>query len=126
MRNRVTQRISNEVERLGSLRSRPALANPASIIDSRADDLGRSVSRSRELIDRQLERASTGITELTAQLRALSPQRTLLRGYAIAQLPDGRAMRDATEAPGGTPLKITVARGAVTATVDDDVSGNPR
>ncbi len=126
MRNRVTQRISNEVERLEALRSRPALANPASIIDSRADELGRSVSRSRELIDRQLERASTGITELTAQLRALSPQRTLLRGYAIAQLPDGRALRDAAEAPSGTALKITVAKGAVTATVDDHVDDEPR
>ena len=126
MRNRVTQRISNEVERLEALRSRPALANPASIIDSRADELGRSVSRSRELIDRQLERASTGITELTAQLRALSPQRTLLRGYAIAQLPDGRALRDAAEAPGGTALKITVARGSVGATVDDHVGDEPR
>ena len=28
--------------------------------------------------------------ELTSQLRALSPQRTLERGYAIAQLPGGR------------------------------------
>ena len=126
MRNRVTQRISREVDRLEALRSRPALANPASIIDSRADELGRSVSRSRELIDRQLERASTGITELTAQLRALSPQRTLLRGYAIAQLPDGRALRDAAEAPSGTALKITVAQGAVTATVDDHVDDEPR
>jgi exodeoxyribonuclease VII large subunit len=126
MRNRVTQRITNEVERLEALRSRPALANPASIIDSRADDLGRFVSRNRELIERQLERAHLGLTELTTQLRALSPQRTLLRGYAIAQSPDGRAVRDPADAPAGTPLRITVAHGALSATVDGVLAEFPR
>jgi exodeoxyribonuclease VII large subunit len=118
MRLRVTQRLSTEVDRLESLRSRPVLANPASIIDSRADELGRSVSRSRELVDLALERAHRGVTELTGQLRALSPKRTLERGYAIAQLPDGTALRDSSSAPAGTPLRLTVAVGTVSATVD--------
>ena len=118
MRLRVTQRLSTERDRLESLRSRPVLANPASMIDSRADELGRYVSRSRELIDLSLERAHRGVTELTGQLRALSPKRTLERGYAIAQLPDGTALRDASSAPAGTPLRLTVAVGIVSATVD--------
>jgi len=118
MRLRVTQRISTEVERLGSLRSRPVLANPASIIDSRADGLGRDVSRARELIELRIERAHRGVGELASQLRALSPKRTLERGYAIAQLPDGSALRDASSAPAGTPLILTVAVGTVSATVD--------
>jgi len=118
MRNRITQRIAHEVDRLEALRTRPVLANPVSMIDSRADELGRYVSRSRDLIDRRIERAHTGVTELTGQLRALSPQRTLERGYAIAQLPDGSALRDSSSAPAGTPLRITVARGKLDATVD--------
>jgi exodeoxyribonuclease VII large subunit len=126
MRNRVTQRITNEVQRLELLRSRPVIANPAALIDSRADELGRSVSRNRELIERQLERAQVGNTDLTTQLRALSPQRTLLRGYAIAQTADGRAVRDPAEAPAGTALRITVAHGALAATVDGDLAGIPR
>jgi exodeoxyribonuclease VII large subunit len=88
------------------------------MIDSRADELGRYVSRNRELIDRRLERAQTGVAELVGQLRALSPQRTLERGYAIAQLPDGTALRDSSSAPAGTPLTLTVARGKLRATVD--------
>ena len=118
MRNRVTQRIAHEVDRLESLRSRPVLANPVSMIDSRADELGRYVSRSTELIERRIERAHTGVAELTSQLRALSPQRTLERGYAIAQLPSGAALRDAADAPAGTPLVLTVAVGTLAATVD--------
>ncbi|CAN5333986.1 exodeoxyribonuclease VII large subunit [soil metagenome] len=118
IRLRVTQRISTEVDRLEALRSRPVLANPASIVDSRADELGRYVSRSRELIELRIERSHRGVVELTSQLRALSPQRTLERGYAIAQLPDGTALRDASSAPAGTPLVLTVAVGTVSATVD--------
>lgn len=118
MRNRVTQRIAYEVDRLEALRSRPVLANPVSMIDSRAEELGRYISRSAELMERRLERAHTGVSELTGQLRALSPKRTLERGYAIAQLPDGTAVRDAADATPGTPLVITVAVGTLAATVD--------
>ena len=118
MRLRITQRIRNEVDRLEALRSRPVLANHAWLVDSRAEELGRYVSRSRDLIDRRIERAHTGVAELTAQLRALSPQRTLERGYAIAQLPDGSAVRDAADAPAGTRLVVTVAVGKLAATVD--------
>lgn len=118
MRLRVTQRVATEVDRLEALRSRPVLANPAWLVDSRADELSRFVARSRDLIDRRIERAHTAVGELTGQLRALSPQRTLERGYAIAQLPDGSALRDAADAPAGTPLVLTVAVGTLAATVD--------
>jgi exodeoxyribonuclease VII large subunit len=119
IRLRVTQRISTEVDRLEALRSRPVLANPVSIVDSRAEELGRYVARAEELVERRLERAHTGIAELTGQLRALSPKRTLERGYAIAQLPDGTAVRDASSAPAGTKLVLTVAVGSLAATVDE-------
>ncbi|MGL4339181.1 MAG: exodeoxyribonuclease VII large subunit [Rhodoglobus sp.] len=119
MRLRVTQRISSEVDRLGTLRSRPVLAAPWAMIDGRAEELTRSVARSQELIERRLERASTSVTELLGQLRALSPRRTLERGYAIAQLPDGTAVRDAADAPSGTRLVLSLAVGTLAATVND-------
>ncbi len=118
MRLRVTQRLSTEVDRLEALRTRPVLANPVSMIDSRAEELGRYISRSGELVERRLERAHAGIVELTGQLRALSPQRTLERGYAIAQLPDGTALRDSSTAPAGTRLVLTVSVGTLAATVE--------
>jgi exodeoxyribonuclease VII large subunit len=118
LRLRVTQRISTEVDRLEALRSRPALANATWIVDSRAEELGRYIARSHDLVERVIERSTTRVTELTAQLRALSPQRTLARGYSIAQRPDGRVVRSIEDAPAGTTLTLTVSDGKIAATVE--------
>lgn len=118
IRARITQRIAVEVDRVQALRSRPVLAQPQTMVDARADELTRHVARSRELVERAVERSHLTIVELTGRLRALSPRHVLERGYAIAQLPDGTALRDAADAPAGTPLRVTVANGAVETTVD--------
>jgi exodeoxyribonuclease VII large subunit len=114
---RLTSLLGHEIDRLQQLRSRPVLANPVWLVDSRAEELGRYVSRSHELVHRVVERNLTRVGELASQLRALSPQGTLDRGYAIAQLPSGEAVRDAADAPVGTPLLLTVSRGRVHSTV---------
>jgi exodeoxyribonuclease VII large subunit len=122
IQSRVTQRVGHEIERLEALRSRPALANTTWIVDLRADELSRHVARGRELVDRTLERARTGVAELAAQVRALSPKRTLERGYAIAQLPGGAALRSVADAPAGTKLLLTIVDGRLGATVDPDAA----
>jgi len=63
-----------------------------------------------------VERAALQIAELTGQLRALSPKRTLERGYAIAQRTDGSILR-AVEAQAGDAFSLTLADGTVDATV---------
>ena len=118
VRLRVTQRVAAEVDRLEALRSRPALASSTWIVDGRSEDLYRTLERGRDLLGRVIERSHTRIVELTAQLRALSPERTLARGYAIAQRPDGRAVRSVADAPAGTRLVLTVADGKLPATVE--------
>lgn len=116
-RARMTQRLTHlvgvEIDRVGQIRSRPVLANPQTLIDVRADELVRSVARSEELVRRAIERASTRLAELTGQLRALSPESTLRRGYSIAQLPSGAVLRDASDAPEGTELLLTLATGTL-------------
>ena len=113
---RLTGILSSEIDRIGQLRSRPVLGTSTWIVDSRAEDLTRFVARGTELIERVVERAGAVVIELRSQLRALSPQGTLDRGYSIAQLPDGHVLRTADQAPAGTELLITLADGAVTAT----------
>ncbi|MFC6354980.1 exodeoxyribonuclease VII large subunit [Luethyella okanaganae] len=115
---RLTGILSAEIDRIGQLRSRPVLATTRWILDSRAEELTRFVARGAELVDRALERATTTTAELRGHLRALSPQATLDRGYAIAQLPDGRVLRDPIDAPSGTGLLLTLASGTVHATSD--------
>ena len=116
---RVTTLLTHEIDRLEQLRSRPSLANPISLIDARAEELGRYVGRSHDLMDRIIEKSSSRVAELVGSLRALSPQRTLDRGYAIAQLADGQVLRSSADAPAGSSLLLTLADGTVRSTVDD-------
>jgi exodeoxyribonuclease VII large subunit len=115
---RTTGMVTHEIERLSSLRTRPVLADPGSMLAGRADELTRWVARGSELIDFGIERAERGLSELTAQLRALSPKRTLERGYAIAQRADGHVLRGVQDAVAGTRLLLTLSDGSVSTTVD--------
>ncbi|CAN5304041.1 exodeoxyribonuclease VII large subunit [soil metagenome] len=115
--NRMTSQVRTEIDRLEQLRSRPVLTASSWIVDSRAEELGRYVGRSAELIERLLERSHGAVLDLRSQLRALSPQRTLDRGYAIAQLPGGAVLRSSADAVPGTPLLLTLADGSASATV---------
>lgn len=112
---RLQHQLSHEIDRIGHLRSRPALADGSWIVDRRAEELTRWVSRGVELVERSLERADARVAELRGHLRALSPQATLDRGYAIAQLPDGHVLRAAHQAPGGTRFTLALADGAINA-----------
>ena len=116
---RVTNRISQEIDRLEQLRTRPVLSSSDWLIDSRADELSRYVARGSELMTLLLDRSTARIGELSGHLRALSPQRTLDRGYAIAQLQSGAALRCARDAPKGTPLLLTVSDGRLAAVAGD-------
>jgi exodeoxyribonuclease VII large subunit len=115
---RLTTLLTTEIDRLEQLRSRPVLATSSWLVDSRAEELGRYIDRSRELVDRIVEKAASRLVELTRQLRALSPQRTLDRGYAIARLRDGAVVRSASQAPVGSRLLLTLAEGSLESVVE--------
>ena len=124
IRLRMTGLLAHEVDRIAGLRSRPALADPGWLISQRADELTRWVARGEELLERCIERAERSVGELTGQLRALSPRRTLERGYAIAQGPDGHVLRGAGDAVPGSPLLLTLHDGSVSTTVDPAPAGS--
>jgi len=126
MLSRVTTSIGTEVERIATIRSRPALADPTWIIDSRADELTRAVARGVELTHRVLERAHLEIDERRSQLRALSPQRTLDRGYAIAQTDDGGVLRSVAAAAPGDRVLLTLADGRLTTVVETPTQAEER
>jgi exodeoxyribonuclease VII large subunit len=120
--SRVTRLIGIEIDRLEQLRTRPVLATSSWLVDSRAEELSRYVARGSELLELLVDRATARIGELSGHLRALSPQRTLDRGYAIAQLPSGAALRTAKDAPSGTPLLLTLGNGKLTAIAGEAAS----
>lgn len=127
--SRVANLVTNETRGLEQIRSRPALANPAWILDQRGDELMRLAARADELIERRLDGETDRIRALATHVRALSPQRTLDRGYAIVErvgAPDARGsaagtserdvVRSWREAPAGATLRIRIADGRVHAT----------
>jgi exodeoxyribonuclease VII large subunit len=117
MTGRVTALVTGEIDRIAAIRSRPALADPGRLVDARAEELTRWVARGSELIDHCIDRHERRVGELRGQLRALSPKRTLERGYAIAHRADGRILRSAPDAAPGDALLLTLADGEVPTTV---------
>ncbi|MER3393425.1 MAG: exodeoxyribonuclease VII large subunit, partial [Microcella pacifica] len=114
---RLTSMLTAEIERVAQFRSRPALASATWIIDTRAEELTRLVARGAELTTRRLDSSLEALDERRRQLRALSPQRTLDRGYAIVQDDAGRVVSDAARASLDDALHVTLAAGRLTATV---------
>jgi exodeoxyribonuclease VII large subunit len=90
-----------------------------------APDVVAARQRSADLLDRA-HRALTAhaardrgtLTAVGDALRTLSPAATLERGYAVARLADGTVVRDAEQAPAGSELRVTVARGTLSTRVE--------
>ncbi len=114
---RVSDLVRTEIDRIAALRSRPVLATPERMLDQRADELTRYVARGSELATRGVEHEQRRVDELRARLRALSPQATLDRGYAVVSGPRG-VVRDPADAASGDALRIRVAGGELGATAD--------
>ena len=85
--SRLARRASRPL--LDALRSRPALADPGSLLDARADEVEPLRDRARRTPRHRLDRAADEIAHQRARARALSPLATLRRGYAVLQDADG-------------------------------------
>ena len=121
--SRLTQRVLHDIAQLEQLRSRPVLRTPHSMLTSRAQDVWMLATRGRDVVDRRLQGEERRTRELRASLRALSPEATLARGYAIAQVEGGGIVRDATQAPAGSRVVVTVAEGAFGASSTGPIDG---
>ena len=97
-------------------------------IEARLTGDGMRLERAADTLSRlatgRLAAARAAVAGAGAALAVLGPQATLDRGYAIVRrTADGAIVRDPGDAPGGTPLRLRVARGELPATVDRDADG---
>ena len=113
----VRANVDRETQRIASLRARPVLSNPESMVQGRREDIVRLGQRSTLAMRASLARGHDSIAHLRAQVRALSPQQTLDRGYAVIQLESGDIVRSAAQAPTGSEVQVRLARGRLAATV---------
>ncbi len=114
----VTNRLEREQQRLDAIRTRPVLAQPTTMLDSRAEQVIGLRERADRTVRHRLDRADTELHHTLARLRALSPAATLERGYAIVQrAADGAVLRDPADTSVGDDLRVRLARGELAAKV---------
>ncbi len=104
-------------ERLDTARA--ALARGAGAALERARS---SLTRDRERLDRApallVERKRAGLEGLVGRLQALSPRKTLARGYAIVRTDNG-IVRSSTELESGSRVDVELAEGGFGARVEE-------
>ena len=112
--------VDREQHRLDALRSRPVLARPEVIVETRTNDIDALGARAHRVFAHRLDEADRDIAHTTARLRALSPKATLDRGYAIVhRATDGHIVRTPNSVGVGDALRIRVAGGDVAASVTE-------
>lgn len=92
MRAAVTGFIQQEQRRLDEIRSRPVLHDPTSAFAAHYDRLALLRHQLGAAIDRELRDEQSQVAQLLAGVRAMSPKKTLERGYAVLVGDDGTSL----------------------------------
>ncbi len=125
LRRSITSLLDREEQRLTAIRSRPVLARPDVVVDVRATDVDSLRQRASRVFGHRLERADTDLSHTLARLRTLSPAATLERGYAIVQRhSDGVVLRSPEDTKAGDALRVRLAGGQISVTVNDSVASS--
>jgi exodeoxyribonuclease VII large subunit len=121
LRDRANRYLRNMIElessKIANLAARPVLRDPAVMITSRLEIVTGLRDRSIRSFQGRLAIAQEELQQVTARVRALSPQATLDRGYAVVQLADGSIARDSAALKDGEKLRIRLAQGETSAMV---------
>ena len=114
----IVNRLDREQQRLDALRSRPVLAQPTTMLDTHATQVGALRDRAGRNLGHRLDRAGSELHHTLARLRGLSPLATLERGYAVVQRrTDGAVLRDPAETAIDDDLRVRLALGELAARV---------
>lgn len=92
LRNAVNARIQREAQMIDLLASRPVLAKPTGTIDQQLEQIATARLRLDSAIRKIMQKHIEALAKAEATLRAISPQATLQRGYAIMRLPSGEVI----------------------------------
>ena len=135
----LSQGLRQRRELLAALATSRVMRDPSLLVFDRARDLDRAeeriadalprgLARQAELLarlgeraghgaQRSLERASSGLSALGAQLQALSPLAVLGRGYAIVRDSEGHVVSSAASLSEGQRVRAILGEGAIEAEV---------
>jgi exodeoxyribonuclease VII large subunit len=99
-------------------RSRLALVHPSRRVEIERLHLSRAEERLQAATVRVTVARHAALQTRAARLAALSPRRTLERGYSITSDHEGRVLTDAASARMGTRLRTVLLHGALESLVD--------
>lgn len=116
MRQTFRRRVERETSDLDRLRARPVLADPWAMLAERSAAVLRTVQNSRRLAVAALDVRAAELAGARSTLRALSPQGTLERGYAIVRDARGTVVSRAGQVASGQALTIRLSDGELGAT----------
>ncbi|MFV0463895.1 MAG: exodeoxyribonuclease VII large subunit [Nostocoides sp.] len=109
----ILRRWEEEVHELEAIRARPVLADPGGYARAQRESVRAMMASIERSLRHRLARDRDSVIHLRAQCRALSPQSTLERGYAIVSDSAGRAVTDPGQV-GSEPLLIRLYAGTLT------------
>jgi exodeoxyribonuclease VII large subunit len=104
-------RIDFEIAKIEQMMDRPSMRDPLNMVTTRLEVITNLRARSFRSTDAALAIASEEVAGLRMQVRTLSPQATLDRGYAVLQKEDGNVVRSASELTPGDRLRVRLAKG---------------
>ena len=107
--------VERGARELAGARSRPVLSRPSALLAPYSDAALALHDRAGRALVGVLQVADAQVRETMATLRALSPQATLERGFAVVQDDKGKVVRDASAVAEGAPLRLRLARGELAA-----------
>lgn len=112
---RLSTLIDTQIQNLLALKTRPVLASPFGFVDAQQESLDQQIRRLGEILDFRVQRASSEVSQLHATGRALSPQNTLDRGYAVLLSQAGKPFKSGKQ---GEKFQVISAAQEISATVD--------
>lgn len=105
--------LDRESHGLASIRSRPVLANPSTMIDAQDVLVADARLRARRSLGHRLDRAADEVGHHLARVRGLSPLSTMARGYNVAQLADGTVITSVDQLTADAEFSLRFADGQV-------------
>ncbi len=110
-------KLAEEQRRIDELRSRPVLRDPAATLDGHLERLAQAREGLARAIAVRVREEGIGLGHAIERVRALSPQATLERGYAILTDSDGDTVDRVAATATGTNVTARLADGQLGLTV---------
>ena len=116
---RIVPDLDEEIEYIQILRTR-SWRHVSNRFERELDKVKVLNEKVHRVLRHRIDLASENLTQVIARIRALSPQSTLERGYAVVQMSDGKIVRDSKELKIGDLVRLRLAKGESAATIVND------